>query len=201
MVNTARVVITTLTRAGMPLIRYRTGDISRFIKEPCPCGTVLKTMEKIRYRRASAVRLESGTLLTMPELDEYLFQIDGITDFEAEVNMLDGTECLIISVKAPHDISKLEARIRDVLLQSGIKELILSGKLRIDIRKAADKAPDLKGGQEARDCGYEGGQFSLNLVFVTVFRDGRSFNLLEYLIKQAHGRKTRQLGDLLDGIV
>ena len=44
------VVFTTLSRRGMPLIRYRTGDLSRFLPEPCPCGTVLKTLETVKGR-------------------------------------------------------------------------------------------------------------------------------------------------------
>lgn len=31
-------VFTTLNRMGMPLLRYRTGDMSRLIEEPCECG-------------------------------------------------------------------------------------------------------------------------------------------------------------------
>lgn len=42
------IVFTTLTRKGMPLIRYRTGDIGRFIDKPCDCGTILKTMERVK---------------------------------------------------------------------------------------------------------------------------------------------------------
>lgn len=41
------VVFTTLTRKGMPLIRYKTGDISRWIPGPCPCGSPLKRMDKV----------------------------------------------------------------------------------------------------------------------------------------------------------
>ena len=41
------VVFTTLTREGMPLIRYRTGDIACFSSEPCVCGTFLKTMGRV----------------------------------------------------------------------------------------------------------------------------------------------------------
>ncbi len=44
------VVFTTLTRRAMPLIRYRTGDFSRFIPEPCPCGTMLRTLAHIGDR-------------------------------------------------------------------------------------------------------------------------------------------------------
>lgn len=44
------VVFTTLTRKAMPFIRYRTGDISRIIKEPCPCGSVLRRLDKVKNR-------------------------------------------------------------------------------------------------------------------------------------------------------
>ena len=44
------IVFTTLTRRAMPLIRYRTGDFSRWIPEPCPCGSVLKRLDKVGDR-------------------------------------------------------------------------------------------------------------------------------------------------------
>lgn len=44
------VVFTTLTRTGMPFIRYRTGDYSRWITEQCPCGSVLKRLDKVKPR-------------------------------------------------------------------------------------------------------------------------------------------------------
>lgn len=44
------VVFTTLTRKGMPFIRYRTGDWSSFIKGPCNCGSVLKRLTRVGDR-------------------------------------------------------------------------------------------------------------------------------------------------------
>lgn len=46
------IVFTTLTRKGMPFIRYRTGDYSRWITEKCPCGSLLKRLDKVRPRNA-----------------------------------------------------------------------------------------------------------------------------------------------------
>ena len=43
------IVFTTLTRRGMPLIRYRTGDVSRWLTGPCRCGSVWKK-EVIKWR-------------------------------------------------------------------------------------------------------------------------------------------------------
>lgn len=43
-------VVTTLTREGMPMIRYRTGDHSRFLTGRCACGSVLRRLERVRAR-------------------------------------------------------------------------------------------------------------------------------------------------------
>ena len=41
------IVISTLTREAMPLLRYRTGDISRLLAEPCRCGSPLKRLDAV----------------------------------------------------------------------------------------------------------------------------------------------------------
>lgn len=49
--ETGEVVFTTLTRNGMPFIRYRTGDLSRWMVEPCNCGSVLRRLDKVGDRK------------------------------------------------------------------------------------------------------------------------------------------------------
>ena len=44
------IVFTTLTRRAMPLIRYRTGDFSRWLPGVCVCGSVLKRLDKVGDR-------------------------------------------------------------------------------------------------------------------------------------------------------
>jgi phenylacetate-CoA ligase len=43
-------VFTTLTKTGMPLIRYRTRDITRIIPEKCACGRTIRRMDRISHR-------------------------------------------------------------------------------------------------------------------------------------------------------
>ena len=74
------IVFTTLTRSAMPLIRYRTGDRSRFIPGPCECHTVLKRLELIKSR--DRVYLTEADYLTMADFDEVLFALDNVLDFE-----------------------------------------------------------------------------------------------------------------------
>jgi phenylacetate-coenzyme A ligase PaaK-like adenylate-forming protein len=79
------VVFTTLTRRGMPLVRYRTGDLSRFLTEPCPCGAVLKRLEWVRGRREGGVRLSGRHTLTVADLDEAMFPLAGLLNFQVEI--------------------------------------------------------------------------------------------------------------------
>ena len=48
--ETGEVVFTTLTKEGIPVVRYRTRDISRIIPEPCACGRTMRRMERITGR-------------------------------------------------------------------------------------------------------------------------------------------------------
>ncbi len=84
--ETGEVVFTTLTRRGMPLIRYRTGDLSRFIPGECPCGTALKTLERVRQRASGYVAVGDGPYLTIADLDEALFSVEGLLDFSVIIN-------------------------------------------------------------------------------------------------------------------
>lgn len=92
------VVFTTLTRRGMPLIRYRTGDVSRFLTDVCRCGTRLRTMERITHRLAGRVRIGEQTL-TMADLDEAVFAIEGVLNFTATLTRENGHDCLHLEVK------------------------------------------------------------------------------------------------------
>lgn len=92
------VVVTTLTRRGMPLIRYRTGDISRFLTEPCFCGATQWRLDKITGRKDRQVLLKGNGCFSMPDLDEALFAVDKVVDFTAEVDNVQNATQLSISV-------------------------------------------------------------------------------------------------------
>ncbi|HVA89149.1 MAG TPA: phenylacetate--CoA ligase, partial [Chloroflexota bacterium] len=43
-------VLTTLTKEAMPIIRYRTGDLSALLADPCPCGRTHRRMARVSGR-------------------------------------------------------------------------------------------------------------------------------------------------------
>ena len=88
------VVFTTLTRQGMPLVRYRSGDLAQMLPEPCPCGTVLKRLGRVQGRIAATLTLQQRSSISMAMLDEALFPIAGVLNFTAEVTRTDGQDQL-----------------------------------------------------------------------------------------------------------
>jgi phenylacetate-coenzyme A ligase PaaK-like adenylate-forming protein len=135
------VVFTTLTRRGMPLIRYRTGDLSRFLPEQCPCGTVLKTMAPVRGRIAGQLELEPGVMLTMADLDEALFPIRDLIDFSVELSRECDRDLLQITATLLEGCGERESEhihtaLNGIpLLRSSIREGRL--KVRVTVREGS----------------------------------------------------------------
>jgi phenylacetate-coenzyme A ligase PaaK-like adenylate-forming protein len=77
------IVVTTLNRTGMPLIRYRTGDVSRILDSPCACGSPFPRLDRIRNRQRVDVNGPDAQRLTMADLDDILFSLPGVVDFKA----------------------------------------------------------------------------------------------------------------------
>jgi phenylacetate-CoA ligase len=97
---TGEVVFTTLTRRGMPLIRYRTGDISHFLPGACPCGTSLSTLAHIQLRAGGILPIGGQGHLSMADMDEALFAIEELIDFDATIQRHPSRDCLSIAARA-----------------------------------------------------------------------------------------------------
>ncbi len=80
------VVFTTLTRRAMPLIRYRTGDIASFSPNPCACGTLLRTMNRVRGRLENKVDIGESQPVALSELDELILSFPEVLDYKASVS-------------------------------------------------------------------------------------------------------------------
>ncbi len=83
------VVMTPLAIEGMPLIRFRTGDVSFLLDEPCPCGRNSIRLGPILGRKNQMVKLQGTTLYptainavldSLPEVKEYT--ITASTDYD-----------------------------------------------------------------------------------------------------------------------
>ena len=68
-------VLTSLNREAMPLIRFRTKDITRLIKEKCRCGRTFVRMDKIKGRTDDMIILK-GVNVFPSQIESVLFKLD-----------------------------------------------------------------------------------------------------------------------------
>jgi len=70
-------VLTTLTKRGMPVVRYRTGDITALTREPCRCGRTSVRMARI-LGRADDMLVIKGVNVYPSEVEEALLGVDDL---------------------------------------------------------------------------------------------------------------------------
>jgi phenylacetate-CoA ligase len=73
-------VFTTLTKEAMPVIRYRTGDISAIIEAPCTCGRTTRRMARLRGRYDDMIILH-GVNVYPSEIEATLLEFDEVAPF------------------------------------------------------------------------------------------------------------------------
>jgi len=125
------VVFTTLNRKGMPLIRYRTGDVSRFINRKCGCGSDLRRLDKIRGRIADFIVISPGISIGLPDLDEEIFKVRGIVNYSVNVFKEDGVFCLKILLKITPEFSDVNQVMFNIMENYNVKKSLNQGLLKI----------------------------------------------------------------------
>ena len=114
------VTITTLGVEGMPLLRYKTGDICIYDDSPCGCGRNTLRLSPIVGRKKQMIKYK-GTTLYPPALFDILNEMEDVIDFVAEVYSNEiGTDEVLLHI-LPWDLSEecnrkiranLQARLR-----------------------------------------------------------------------------------------
>jgi phenylacetate-CoA ligase len=75
--SSGELVITTLTKEALPVLRYRTGDITRLNPEPCACGRTLARMERISGRTDDML-IVRGVNVFPSQVETVLLQVEGV---------------------------------------------------------------------------------------------------------------------------
>ena len=106
------VTITTLGVEGMPLLRYKTGDICLHFDEPCACGRNSTRLSSIVGRKKQMIKYK-GTTLYPPALFEMLNEMEDIQDFVAEVYSNEmGTDEVLIHIVPANLTEECDCTIR-----------------------------------------------------------------------------------------
>lgn len=92
-------VLTPLDKQAIPVLRYRTHDLTRVITEPCACGRTHARMQKVRARSDDMLIIR-GTNVFPSQIEDVLAGIEGVTThYRIVVDTVDGLDRLIVHVE------------------------------------------------------------------------------------------------------
>lgn len=103
-------VFTSLTKEAFPLIRYRTRDLSRLMKEPCRCGRTLTRMARVSGRSDDMLIIR-GVNVFPSQIESVLLGIEGLEPhYELTVDREGTLDTLEIRVEVGEHIFSDEVR-------------------------------------------------------------------------------------------
>ncbi len=107
------VTVTTLGVEGMPLLRFKTGDVCYAHSEPCKCGRNTMRLGVVVGRKKQMIKFK-GTTLYPPALYDILAEISGINNYVIEVYTNDiGTDQIHLRISCDNPSEEFEKQIKD----------------------------------------------------------------------------------------
>jgi len=97
-------VFTSLNKQGMPLIRYRTRDITSLHDEPCACGRTHMRMKRVRGRTDDMLIIR-GVNIFPSQIETVLMQIEGISPhYQIIIDREGGMDVMEIQVEVSEEM-------------------------------------------------------------------------------------------------
>jgi phenylacetate-CoA ligase len=119
-------VLTTLTRTGTPVLRYRTRDITYLIDEPCPCGRTSRRIHRLMGRNDDMLIIR-GVNVFPQQVEEVLLRVEGVEPYYQIVVDRDGVM----------DTLEVEVEMAETLFSDEVKVILaLERKIEHELRLA-----------------------------------------------------------------
>lgn len=141
-------VLTTLEREGMPIIRYRTRDITKFIKGKCPCGRTHRRIARIKGR-TDDMFIVKGVNIFPSQIETVLMQTHEVgNNYRIILDRYEGIDNLTVEVEIKKEYfdgklthlkgiqERLVAALRDIILVTPEIRIVEPGSLPASTGKA-----------------------------------------------------------------
>jgi phenylacetate-CoA ligase len=101
-------VLTTITKEGFPLLRYRTGDLCALTIESCGCGRTFARMTRVRGRIDDMINM--GAVKVFPsQIEQVILDVKGLPPhYEIVVDRAAGIDTLEVRVEISEDMPGLD---------------------------------------------------------------------------------------------
>jgi len=137
-------VFTTLTKEGIPLLRYRTRDLSRLNTAPCRCGRTTARMERVTGRSDDMLIIR-GVNVFPSQIETILLETDGLTPHYQLVINREGT-LDTMEVRVEIDESAFSDQIKNLQrleskIEKNIKEFLgVTARVKLVEPKAIERS-------------------------------------------------------------
>mgnify|MGYP003291054176 CR=1 FL=1 len=144
-------VLTTLNREAMPLLRYRTRDLTRILPGSCPCGREHKRLDRMKGRSDDMIILKGVNIFPI-QIEAILMQFQELaSDYLITLETIDGNDDMLVEVEMSDifidDYAKLQRLEKEITRQLH-DEILITPKVRLlpkgSIPKSEGKAVRVK---------------------------------------------------------
>ncbi|WP_457571168.1 phenylacetate--CoA ligase [Desulfovulcanus sp.] len=126
-------VVTTLRKEAVPLIRYRTRDLTRLLPGECACGCIMPRHDRILGRSDDMI-IFRGVNIYPAQIDHILSEIKGLgSEYQLILERRDdGRDYMMIKVERSHGLdSALDANLMKEVQQRIKGQLMVSAQVEI----------------------------------------------------------------------
>ena len=128
-------VLTTLKREAMPLLRYRTRDLTRILPGDCPCGRQHKRLDRMKGRSDDMIILKGVNIFPI-QIETILMQFKELaSDYLITLETKDNNDAMTVEVEVADNLSfddfgKLQNLEREITRQLR-DEILITPKVRL----------------------------------------------------------------------
>ena len=148
-------VITTINREAMPLLRYRTRDLTRCLPGDCPCGRTHRRLARLQGRSDDMIILKGVNIFPI-QVEKILLKFKEVsTDYLITLETKDGNDIMTVDVELSQlftdDYGRLQSlekeitrQLKDEILVTPKVRLLSKGSLTVSDEKKAVRVKDLR---------------------------------------------------------
>lgn len=152
------VVFTTLTKEGIPVVRYRTRDISRIIPGECACGRTTRRMERITGRTDDMLIIR-GVNVFPTQIEQVLAGIPGVAPhYQVILGKRGSMDAVEVHVEVSPDLAFDEIRELEELHRTVRAEIAAALAVSIDVRLVEPRSIERSEGKARRVIDQRGEQ-------------------------------------------
>ena len=138
-------ILTTLTREAMPILRYRTSDLTRALPGACPCGRTHSRLDRIKGRTDDMLIIKGVNIFPV-QVEQALMEVPEVgQNYLIILESVDGMDTMRLKVEMRSDIFKEDMRyltqIQKKITQELRNELLVTPKVELVEPNSLPRSP------------------------------------------------------------